>query len=632
MKLSALIGLSGALALLPAIGSAGAQEYKEAPALAALVADGTLPPVVERLPASPEVVTPLQEVGQYGGTLRFGLRGSSDHNHILRLVSAQGLVRWNPQFTEVVPNLAERWEVDPEGKVFTFYLREGLKWSDGQPFTADDVLFNVNDLIKNTEFAPTNSRWIVNGDPVQVDKVDDRTVRFTFAGPYGDFLNELATPQGQYPVFNAKHYCSQFLPSYNDDIDALVADSGAGDWQTLYLQKCGDIEVPTRWSNPDRPTMDPWVISSPYTGGATQVVLERNPYFWQVDTEGNQLPYIDRLSAEVSQDVESLLLSVIGGNIDFALRHIDPPANRPVLFENQEKGGYRMFAADPGGGSQMSINLNLTHPDPELRELFNTKDFRVALSLGMDRREVIDTALLGVGEPWQVGDFEGYPYYHEQLSTQFLEYDPDQANTLLDGIGLTRGADGTRVLPSGKPVRFIIDVVPTYMPDHVDQLEIIEQQWARIGVDVDINPIERTFFSERVAANQHDAAVWDELGNKLVGFPDVVPLQNNVIWAVTWGQWYQTGGAQGEEPPESIKERFRLWEAARSTVDMDEKVELRGQINQLAADAYEKIGVTKAAVTYGIAKTNLMNVPETMPSGFYYPTPGPTLLQTWFYK
>lgn len=630
-RLSATFG--GALLLATSTLCVIAQEYHEAPALADLVAAGSLPALEDRLPDNPEVVYPLTETGTYGGVLRFGLRGSSDHNHILRLLGAQGLVRWNPTFTEVVPNLAERWEIEDEGKVFTFHLRKGLKWSDGSPFTADDVLFNINDLVLNTEFAPTPPRYMIGGKPIAVEKIDDATVRFTFTAPYGDFLAELATPQGQHPVMYAKHYCSQFLPAYNDNVADLVAANGTGDWQTLFLQKCGDIETPARWGNVDRPTMDPWVVTSPYTGGATQVVLGRNPYFWQVDTEGNQLPYLDKLSAEVSQDVESLILAVIGGNIDFALRHIDGPANRPVLFENQEKGGYRMFAADPGGGTQMVINFNLTHPDPEMRELFNTKDFRVALSIGIDRQEVFDTALLGLGEPWQIGDFEGYPYYHEQLSTQYLEYDQDQANALLDGIGLERGDDGIRRLPSGKPVKFLIDVIPTLTPDHVDQLEIITRQWDALGIDVDINTLERSFFFERATyGNQHDAAVWDALGAKMIGIPDVVPAGIGPLWAVDWAKWYTSGGKEGEEPNESVAERLRLWDEARSVVDMDTKIELRRQINQLAADAFETIGVAKAMTTYGIVKRNLVNVPETMPSSFFYPTPGPTLLQTWFYK
>ncbi|MFK4810898.1 ABC transporter substrate-binding protein [Devosia sp. ZW T5_3] len=625
--------VASVIALTVPIGAL-AVEFTDAPVLQELVAAGSLPPVEERLPANPEVINPLDELGSYGGTLRFGLRGSSDHNHILRMVSNQGLVRWNPDFSGIVPNLAERWEVDPDAKVFTFHLRAGLKWSDGQPFTADDVMFNMEDLVLNDQFAPTPSRYTISGEPVAVVKVDDLTVRFTFAAPYGGFLSELAAPLGQHPVLYAKHYCSQFHPDYNDDIDALVKENGLTDWQALFLQKCGDIEIPARWGNPDRPTMDPWVIATPYSGGSTSVTLQRNPFFWQVDTEGKQLPYIDTLSADVAQDVESLLLSVIGGNIDFALRHIDDTANRPLLAENQEAGDYHLFAADPLGGTHMLLQLNLTHKNPELRELFNEKNFRVALSLGIDRQTIIDTVLLGASEPWQQGDFEGSDYYHEQLSTQYLQYDPAQANALLDSLGLTRGADGMRNLPSGRPLRLQVDVIPTNVPDHVDQLELISQQWAELGVDLSINSIERTFFFERAVTNyDHDMAVWRAAGTNLVSTPEyLAPVLPGPLWAVPWGQWYTTGGAEGEEPPESIKQRMQLWDDIRSTADDAERVRLFAELSQAAADEFEVIGVSKAMVSYGIVKNNLINVPETMPSSFIWATPGPALPQTWFFK
>ncbi|MDT0683137.1 ABC transporter substrate-binding protein [Roseicyclus sp. F158] len=631
MKHLRLYGAAAASIL--AITGAQAQDFSQAPALTAMVEAGDLPPVEDRLPASPEVVEPLERAGTYGGVIRFGLRGSSDHNHILRLMGPQGLTRWDPEYTEVIPNLAESFEANEDATEFTFRLREGLKWSDGEPFDADDVMFNVEDLLLNEEFGPTPVRFTSGNQPLSIEKIDDLTVKITFAAPYGTFLQELAGPLGQYPTLYAKHYCQQFHPTYADDIDQKIDDAGAGDWQTLFLQTCGDIEIPARWGNPDRPTMDPWIVTEPYTGAATQVRLERNPYFWQVDTEGNQLPYIDALSGSVSQDVESLLLSIIGGNIDWALRHIDTTQNRPVLYENMESGGYRMIAADPRGGTQMTLDLNLMHPDEGLRELFNERDFRVALSLGIDRQAIIDTVFLGVGTPWQIGDFEGSAFYNERLSTQYTEHDPEEANRLLDELGLERGDDGIRRMDDGRPVRFQVDVIPTYAPDHVDQLGLIEQQWEEIGVDMEVNPVERTFFFERANnANQHDAAVWPSTGPLLTGTPDqIIPISDGSRWGIPWFKWYSTSGVEGEEPPASVKKRLELYDEARATTDPEVRAELLQQINEIAADEFEIIGIAQAMVSYGIANEDLVNVPDTMPNDWIYPTPAPTLLQTWFY-
>ncbi len=606
----------------------------EAPMLNQRVSAGELPPVDERLPSEPETVTGPDGIGTYGGELRFGLRGSSDHNHILRIVGPQGLVRWNPTYTEVVPNVAASFEVNEDATEFTFNLREGMKWSDGEPFNADDILFNVNDLLLNDDYAPTPTRYMAGGEPLSVEKVDDTTVKFKFAAPYGDFLAELASPLGQHPVMYAEHYCKQFHPSYAKDIDAVIAENGAGDWRNLFQQKCGDIEIPSRWGNADRPTLDPWVVTEPYVGAATRVVMDRNPYFWQVDPDGNQLPYIDRLVAPIAQDAESLILQIIGGNIDFALRHVDAPANRPVLAENREKGDYHFFEASSVGGSNMVINLNLTSKNPALRELFNKKDFRVALSLGMNRPEIIETVLFGQGQPWQQGPFEDHPNYHERIATQYLDYDPDKANALLDGLGLDRDSNGVRHMANGDPVRFTIDVIPTLQPEQVDMLEMISQQWADIGVQMDVNPIERTFFYERTSnSNDHDAAVWGGQASWVPGeIPQqIVPVHHDSRWGIPWSQWYNTGGAQGEEPPASVKKRMELYDQAKSTVDPAKRRELISQIADIAADEFEVMSVSKSVPTYGIVKNDLKNVPESMPSSWYYPTPAPTLPQVWFW-
>ena len=277
-----LKGFAGAAALA-GVGSAWAQAGKEAPALAKLVSEGRLPALAQRLPAAPLVIN-AEKVGAYGGALRRGLRGSADHNGILRMVGNQGLVRWNLAFTEVLPNVAERWEVNATSTEFVFHLRKGMRWSDGRPFTADDVVFAIEDCAKNPElYKSVPSQLTIGGKPCQVTKVNEDTVKFTFASSYALFLEQLATPLGQHPTLFPKHYCSQFHPKYNPKAAEQAKAANLSDWAALFRARCGDIEIPARWGNAAKPTLDPWVISEPYTGGATRVVMERNPYFWQVD-------------------------------------------------------------------------------------------------------------------------------------------------------------------------------------------------------------------------------------------------------------------------------------------------------------------------------------------------------------
>ncbi|MBT9369812.1 ABC transporter substrate-binding protein [Rhizobium sp. CSW-27] len=624
------MGAAAALSIAPRAGRAAAG--KEAPQLAALVKDGKLPPLAERLPPNPMVVKPFEKVGAYGGSLRRGLRGSSDHNGILRMVGNQGLVRWNMEFTEVLPNLAERWEVNDNATVFTFHLLKGVKWSDGHPFTADDVVFAIEDCVKNKElYSATPAQLSVAGKAVVVEKVDDHTVTFTFAAPNALYLENLATPLGQHPTLFAKHYCSRFLPKYNAGLDAEVKAAGVSSWTELFRAKCGDIEIPSRWSNPDKPVLDPWVVKEPYSGGATRVVMERNPYFWQVDTEGNQLPYIDELNFGISQDVESLMLNVISGKIDIQERHISVLANKPTLSQNMQKGDYRLLSLVPSAAQQCQIYLNITHKDPAMRKMFADKSFREALSLGINRQEIIDIVYFGQSEPYQAGPRPSHPWYHEKLARQFTTFDPDKANALLDKAGYDKkGANGMRQRPDGQPVFFAIDVIPTLYPDLVDTLELVKSHWAGIGIDVKVNTIERALYYTRGDDNAHDAAVWPGPGglDPMLDPRDFFAFHpQGTRYAIPWTLWYTSNGTKGEEPPESQKKRFKLFDEARSTADLDKRGAIMKQLFDITAEEFETIGVCLAVGGFGIIRNNLRNVPEKQPDSWSWPNPGPALPQ-----
>ncbi|AMJ60376.1 ABC transporter substrate-binding protein [Bosea sp. PAMC 26642] len=630
-----LKGLAGAATLSAIPQGAMAQAAKEAPALAKMTADGKLPALAERIPANPMVV-PVEKVGRYGGSLRRGLRGSSDHNGILRLVGNQGLVRWNLAFTEVLPNVADKWEVSADSSEFTFYLRKGMKWSDGKPFTADDVVFSIEDCAKNPDlFKSAPSTLVINGKACTATKIDETTVKIAFAGPFALFLEQLATPLGQYPTLYAKHYCSQFHPKYNTSVADLVKAANLSDWAALFRNKCGDIEIPARWGNVDKPTLDPWVVKEAYTGGTTRVVMERNPYFWQVDTAGNQLPYIDRLTFSISQDVESLMLDAISGRLDIQERHIDTLQNKPTLSQNMQKGGYRLIELVNSSAQQVQIYLNMTHKDPKMREMFANKEFRKALSLGLDRKEIIDLVYLGQSQPYQTGPRPGHPWHNKTLAEQFTGFDAAQANAILDKLGYAKkDSGGIRLRPDGQKVFFAIDVIPTLYPDQVDALELVKRHWADIGVDIKVNTIERALYYTRGDSNDHDAAVWPGPG----GLDPMLDPRDYFAhhpqgsrYAIPWTLWYVSGGKDGQEPPESQKQRMKLYDQARATADLQKRGELMKQLFDLTAEAFETIGLCLAVNAFGIAKNNLQNVPAKYPNAWSWPNPGPALPQQFFF-
>lgn len=616
-----------------------AYAYQEAPMLAEKVAAGSLPAVDDRVPTSPEVVVPLQEVGVYGGKIRRFLSGSNDHNSILRFVSPQGLTRWKPDFSEVIPNVAESWTVNDDSSEFTFKLREGMKWSDGEPFTADDVVFFVDDLLNNPEFYPNApARFVVAGETMKAEKIDDTTVVLKFAAPYGTFLTELATPLAQEPVLWAKHFCKQFHPTYNPDVQAMVdATEAVEDWPGLFRLKCGEVEAPNRWGNAERPTLDPWIVTGDgYTAGSTQVIMERNPYFWQVDTEGNQLPYVDTLEWGVSQDSQAILLEAIAGNIDMQARRISSLANKPVLSENAEKGGYVLYERQPSGSNEMAIHLNQTHKDPVMRELIRNKNVRIALSLGIDREEIIDIVYLGIGEPWQIGPSKQHILYNPQLGTQYVDFDPDRANEMLDAEGFTeRDAEGYRLLSDGRRFEFNVNYTGVEVPQWGDALEIIREQWAEIGVGLTSSSVERSIYYSRGEANEHDFMVWGAPGglDPTLSPRDVLAVHPQASWfAIPWTRWYLSGGTEGEEPNESMKKRLELYDAFKAEADQEKALDIFREIHQIAADEFEVIGITTPPAQFGIYNKNLMNVPAALPGSWMYPDPGPTMPQTYFYK
>jgi len=610
--------------------------FSEAPALAKAVQEKKLEPVAKRLPEKPEIIQPVQKIGTYGGTLRTAMRSNNDQNSITRIISGQGLVRWRMDFNGVLPNVAESWTLSPDGSEYTFHLRRGMRWSDGSAFTADDVLFAMNDLLFNKQFySAAPSQYVVKDTPAQVTKIDDVTVRFKFAGANLGFLDQLATPLGQHPAMYPKAYCGQFHPKYNPKLNELLAKEKAKDWPTLMRIKCGDIEIPTRWGNPEKPTLDAWILKEPYNGSATRVVLERNPYFWQIDSSGQQLPYLDRVQFQVISEVETIILAAINGQLDYQHRHIFGIQNRPVLAENAPKGHYKIMALPGTGANSVGLWLNQSTKNAKLRPLMRNKDFRIALSLITDRKEVNDIVYLGQGMPWQIGPLKQSKWYNAKLGTQYLSHDLARANALLDKLGLAkRDADGFRLYPEGGRLS-IGAIVSIAQTNQVESLELIRKQWAKAGIELVIQSSERSLFYDRANTNEYDISV-----DIVPGGMDITMNPRAVVsihpqesrMSLPWARWYLSAGKQGEEPPESMKQRMKLFEQWQSAATPEQADKLFRQVLDIAADEFEVIGVIRSPNDTAIRAQKLQNVYEQMLISWTYPNPAPALPQQWFFS
>ncbi|WP_211659212.1 ABC transporter substrate-binding protein [Phytoactinopolyspora halophila] len=608
-------------------GSDGPQG-QESPMLAQRVADGDLPPLEERLPANPLVVEPVAEIGSYGGELTSAILGPGEAIQLYRIVGYEALVRWTPDWEiSVIPNIAESFEVSDDDREFTFRLRDGMKWSDGEPFTADDLVFARNDVLNNEELYPGGSP-----NPVRAEKIDDYTVTFVFDEPEGLFLQDqakvYASSAGTTLVSLPKHYLEQFHPDYNSELDDLVESEGAADWMQLFQDKA---EI---WSNPDLPTLNPWIVVDP-VGEGNQVRLERNPYYFKTDPDGNQLPYIDRVTYDMIQDEEVILLRVVSGDIDFQLRPVNSLENRPVLAEDRESGGYRFFDAVPANMNTMALCLNLSHENDEVREVFRNKDFRIGLSHAIDREEIITAVYQRQGEPWQCAPRPESELYNEELAKQYTEYDVDLANEYLDGVLPDKDGDGYRLLPSGDRLQILIEFATGIWPDYPDTLNLIEGYWKKVGVDTSINGIDRSLFLERTEAGDHDAAVWQGSGglNDIYLAPRfyVPTIAGNAAYAVTWTRWYQSGGESGEEPPDAMRRQFELYDQIKATTDPEEQASAMAEILRIAREEFWVMGINLQPDEYGVAAATLRNIPESMPNSWTYPTPAPTNPEQYFF-
>jgi peptide/nickel transport system substrate-binding protein len=610
-------------------------KFKESPMLTEMVKAGKLPPVEQRLPADPLVVPVVERTGQYGGVWRRAFLGPADFNNYVRVVY-DALVRFSPDGAKIEPKIAAGWQSSPDFKTWTIRLRKGARWSDGAPFTADDILFWYKDVLLNKDLTPALEGWMRNGDgtPASVEKVDAQTVRFTYKQPATLFLTALANRDGgdrTYAVFLPAHYLKKFHPSYakKEDIDKAVQAAGFKTWTELFAARNAPFE------NPERPTMTAWV---PVTRASDQVfTLRRNPFFVGVDPDGNQLPYIDEVRFTFFADIQALNLAAIAGEFDMQERHIQM-TNYPVLKENEKSGKYRVITWPTFGGADAVVAFNQSYKaDPELGKLLATKEFRVALSHAINRTQIKESAFLGLGEPRQGVPAPWHPYFPgDEWAKKYTEYKPDEANKLLDGIGLAKkDAQGIRLLPSGKPVSIEISVVPAF-GEWRDVAQLIAKDWEKVGVKTVVQIRERALAFRMRDANELQTEMWNE---DTSAFPFTgnakVDVRNNPI--LTTGplflQWYQTKGKEGMEPPPPIKKIVELVDIAR-TVGPEGQVKAAQEIFRIWADnVYEigTIGLTPMIQGVVVANTRLRNVPTTLGNDWPLRSPGNARPEQFFY-
>ncbi len=583
---------------------ASASRYNEAPMLAEMVANGQLPPVDERLPLNPLVITPEEEIGDYGGIWN-RLATSAGDNQLGGKVGGEHLVRYNKDGSQINPNVFESWEVSSDGSTYTFHLREGMRWSDGEPYTANDILFYYEDVLLNEDLTPNFPSWLrLAGEPVVISKLDDYTLQFQFAAPYALFINVLGSLRGDRFARYCAHYLKQFHVNYvdKDEMDAMIKDAGVEHWYQVFGTK------PDTRRNPDTPSYLPWNLSTP--SHSDPLVADRNPFYWKVDPEGNQLPYIDSIHWSLVDGKDQLNLRAIQGEVDMQLRHITFD-NVPLFMENQERGNYRVMLWQRGQVTDTVLHLNHTNKDLVLREIVQDKRFRYALSLGINRADIIEAVYLGQAEPNQVSPTKTSPVYWEAQAKNLIEHDPDRANAYLDEMGLTeRDGDGYRLRPDGERLSIVFEYAAVFGA-WGDIAELLTGDWGELGVELISTEIDRSLLGQRLAANEIDLAVWTGSGefNPFIEPRSFVPLVPNIALK-QYAYWWESDGKEGVEPKGDILRALELWEEIKITVDVEKQRVLFRQILELNKENLWQIGIATSPPQPVIVKNYFRNVPE----------------------
>ena len=613
---------------------------------AEILGNPDLPALEARLPAEPLVVAPYTAIGSYGGTFHGIAKATEAGTSDILSVRHVNLVRFSDDLQTIVPNVAKSFTLSEDGKELTFTLREGHKWSDGEPFTAEDVAFWYEDIILNPDvYEKTPDRWLWGGEPAKVEVVDDVTVKFILPVPAPGLLARFAVDYGQ--PFQPKHVLGQFMEKYNPDYDAALEKAGfasageaidwyygGSDWKDVPSPLLKDEAKAEATGRAVVPTLESHIVVEDTSEGRRLVA---NPYFHMVDTQGNQLPYIPVIDERYVPEKEVQNLAIMNGDVTWKQQAIFLE-DFPLLKENESKGNYTISFA-PTFGENIFYSFNRTDKDPVLAEIFNDIRFEQAMSLAMNRDEINEIVYLGQGKPAQ-----GIPAEHKTVAfvsdenvNAFIDYDPDKANALLDEMGLADSdGDGVRERPDGKP--FVVRLVYSNQGAPVQLHELVRDYWTAVGVRVDLREV--TSDEYRAAANNNDLSLttWKydntagpTIAQDVTAFVPPFGDYFNPGTGFGWAAWHTSKGAEGVEPPQYVKDLYDLSaEFIQKPLGSDESNEIGAMIIDIHVGNLLKIGTVGDILGPYTFHNDLKNVqPLTAKSYDFYWT-YPDRPQQWF--
>lgn len=530
--------------------------------------------------AQPKVVSGYEN-GKTGGSLTLAL-GSAPQTlfyygaidsaiQALTLQMFDGLIEYNYKTYQIEPGLAVKWVISNESKVYTFDLRRGVKWHDGQDFNADDVVFTYTQIVANPEARGGDSG---NFAGVKIEKVDNYKVRFTLPKPAPAFIHYMRLP------IMPKHK----LLSFSQEGGKKPADINAA-W-------------PTNVDPKEVVGTGPFKLVS-YTPGQ-KVSLERNPNYWKRDADGTPIPYLDKLDYLIITDSQARVAQFLAGN----LGQINiSGAEFPDLKQREVSGApisVVRFRALFGSPPHLAFNYDAKNAD--LAKVFRDSNFRRAIQFAINRKRIIDDVYNGLAELPGNGVAPVSEWYYD--TTKLLgNYDLNAANAALDKLGLKRGPDGIRQLPGGKPLEFTI----TYGNNSAAFTAIatiIQNDLRSIGVKVNLQGI--------LAANLLGTGRgkdWEAIILGLGDQPD--PELRTPIWKpggslYYWHQSTQPTTPDGKEQFANFfpweKEIWDIWEKAASTTNLTQRKALYDRWQAIFAREAMVIMIAKENAVGAVSK------------------------------
>lgn len=606
------LGLLAAAALPGKAFAAGA----EPAVLQEAVAAGTLPAMADRLPKNPRVINLAamgRRVGVYGGKVRMLIGGQRD----IRLMPINGYARLVGYDGDLAlhADVLERYEVE-DGRIFTFHLREGHRWSDGSPFTAEDFRYVWDDVINNLDLNTGGPPVDVqsNGEVCTFEVVDPLCVRYSFNSPAPDFLPRLAAP---IPLILAlpSAYLRQFHAKYADmaKMPEMIETYRVDDWQGLHTK----MSRQNRPENPDLPTLEAWHATT--APPAEQFRFERNPYFHRVDEQGQQLPYIDTFELNVSS-AEIITAKTATGDSDLQVTTIGFP-DYTLLKSAEHLHPLKVSLWKRTQGSSVALMPNLNYNDPVWRALFQDVRMRRALSLAINRPEINKVIFYGLGREGADTVLPESPLFKPEYASAWAEYDPEQANALLDAAGLDkRDIYGTRLLPDGRKAGIVIESAGESSLE-TDVLELITDHYREVGLPLYIRTSQRDLLRSRAIGGEVMMSVFQGLDN---GIPtadmspdELAPTSDAQLSWPLWGMYYMSVETAGQAPDMAEPmELVRLLGEWRNTVTTAEREAIWHRMLQIRADQVFTIGTINGGLQPIVRAARLQNVPEAALYGF----------------